>query len=750
MANKNTASAAKAAMPASNVPEGVANAVNASGVSVYLDHAIAPFGESMAALDNRLTINLLSDIIGLKQGRTETVPIWRDSPNLDYIGENLESGNARSEVARFLLNRRFENTLLSLIEMPMMRPEERCFNKAALFSAIIQDATLSEAAARVVMELVCGPLLRIGILSDDGPFTHQVYYPFKRTTILDIAREVNTQQIFNGLKAMDVSSIKPHDRQSRQNFASRFAEALRRVGTAMLDTAELNSVVDDIMVGVRANIFPQSLLDPASHMVPTAWRNNPNIERLATCLPFIRAALLAPSNTRMTLNNEIRVNEEYVTVIVNYLRDSTRYKWVGREEVLRHYRSTKIRDMRGIPRAVVVNRHVKAVPTGQAVFAIEDEGASSFGGTYIHATKDRLTSVIGGAYGNAEFSLNPVTDIYADIARDLLGLGYLAGRQSLLVDAVGDGFTLYDIAALLADRLEVELDDDGVPLGSSDSVKAANEDGFVRERDWDPKYWFTVNTIERNFDVRCGVHFGDVVTTSSPVEALIAKAEFNAVDAYPAQPQLLAPEAFDSRVVHFDRSVLNRLDNKMKFSITFAGHSGGGSLKGMQFASLRSWSIATLVKPMFNAAVITTMAEVYTAAMHLIQQAATDVADRDAWQTGYSPSENTLQSIQRRVCDRLLQLSSQLGASFRLDVRKAVIAQIVTNSSLTGEDLLVYRLQLEQSIFAAYADLIALQFFLFLQGIEAPGWDVLIDSEAMAEACVAYGARHRLSEDGSL
>lgn len=720
----------------SEVADAVGDLIIGTGVTMF-SRGMGPSDVPEAA--RRIKVVVLSDIRDLKEGRAETVPIWGDSANMEFVSDELVDRTTREQVTDFFVSRSIAGVLDKLIVPPFVKPSETTVTKPMFYDALVSSG-VSDRAAQVIMELLIGPFVKMGFLSGNGRFARQERFPFRRVTAAHIAHEVAVHQMETALGQVSLNGIDPSAKQSKHVFAERVAEAFRPIGLSLLQAAELASVVGDIVTGVRAHIAPYGISADDIDAVPSSWRNNAHIAELATCLPFVRAALIIPAGTPLVLKNEGSNLDSWVRVVVNYLRDSKRYKWISRKEALRHHTTRKIRNTRGEVVSVVAYRALSAVPLAQAVIAIEDGSVMQLKATNISATKDRIAEVVQSSYGSADFSTTAGAELYSSISSDLISLGYTDAASAVFIDAVGDGATMYDVAALVATSLEVEVGQDGNVITAKEVLaeSAAVGDEEVDEGRWDPRWWFSVATRERNLTITAGRHYGDVVVTPDPVEALMAADEIEADSDYPAQPQLMSQAAFNSRVINFDDGDLQSIDEKFQFETTYAGKTLRGAFRAMDFASLRAARLTKLVRPHFNDAVIRALADVYAATSALITEASS--AERDAFSTNVTPNDVVIDSMHRRVAIHLLRLAQQLSPTFRRDVHRAMIERVLIADSTSSEELAITRSQLMQSAFAASADVTALLFFLFIQGIKIDTFAELATSAQMQSVCLEMGS----------
>jgi len=704
------------------------------------DRVVAP------DVEDRVVVSIATDIIDRYEGMADTWAVWGPATNREFVARQLANPRTLKIVTDFLSNRSLDPAMQKMIAVPAFKPSETMFTKPQVFAAIV-DTVPDRSAAHVIMEIITPGLIELGVISPNGRFAQQVAYPFKRVTVQALAVEVAMIQAFNALSNVRLSTVRKDQRQSKTVFAQDFAEVYRPIGLALGQTYELATVVDDIVRGVRAHLTPPGSPAAGNLSVPSHWYNNPQIAEFAGCLPFVRAALAISSTEIIRLENEGSNLDQWLRLVVNMLRESSRYQWITKAESLRHYTIRKVRDVRGKPVSIIAHRSVKADPIAQSVIATRDVIMGDADAYDITPTKDRISQVIQSAYGKADFSTDNGANLLFGTASDLSLMGFNGLEAGFLVDAYGYGTSLSDLAALVADRVYVPFVDNTVVLSArtQEMIQRRNENreqDLDLEVDFDPQWWFSVATQERLIDVQSGTHFGDAILTSDPVEALIAARDIEARDALPARKQLLGPNAFSARVMSFDRTAfLQETNARYGFAINVNGESVSGAFKASSFSSLRASASTLLVKPRFNASVITTMADCFAMSLLLIQKAQTS----DEWAPNTGGNTLALAQLQERVAIKLLQLAQGLSPAFREEVQHAVIERVLVATKAKAEEALVMRASLIQDYFTAYCDVIALDFFLFLQGINVNGWGGLIRSEALERICLTMGSDRKMN-----
>lgn len=680
-------------------------------------------GNGVPEPSQRVLVHVASNIVDRYEGQTDTWTTWASQPNKEYIARALSKPDVLVATGEYLVNRSLAAAIEGMIPTPTFRPNECLFTKPQVFTAV-SKMTTDPHVAQVLAEMLIPFFIKIGMVSDTGRFAQQIQYPFGKVDTDDIAREVAMVQAFGALDSVRMSEVALTTKQSRSVFAAAVAEAFRPVGLELLNIDSLNSVVADIVIGVRAVLTPPGSAGSAAVEVPSSWAKNPLVGDFAQCLPFINAALRLSSSTPQRLSNEGRDLEPQLRLITQVLRDSARYHWLSSAEAIRHYTHVKIRDVRDNALTSIVYRSLKAVPIAQTVIAVEDVTLSGARAMDITPTKDRVAEVIQAAYGSAQFSTEHGADAIRSVLEALASSGYRDMSGVMLIDAGVDGLALSDIAALISYKLWVQVEKD---------VVSTDENGRLQ-------WWYGVQTNERNLKIASGDHYVTEVLTSDPVEALLASPEFTAKDVLPARRQLIGPNAFNARVLDFaeDESLI-RMNKRFGFSVNIAGVAVNGALKAVEFASMRTQTRVSLVRPYYNAEVIGTLASCYSMAYLAATKASTDEVV-DHWSHGVVQPSELIAALKERCAFKLLKLAQQLSPNFRSEVQRMIIARALAASETGGDDAIVLRSQLVQQPFSAYCDLLALEFFLFVQGIDTGSWHDLISDEAMARTCILAGS----------
>lgn len=680
---------------------------------------------------SRLPVRVTSTLVDRWEGTSTTEIIWGSQPNLKYVGECSLNKSVRKSVSKFFVSRQAGAVMRNMITGQFFRPAETAFTKAEYHSAL-SNVESSPVAVGMIMELTLPALVKLGLISAAIDYSRQIDYDFSAVTIDAIKTNVLVYQIVEAAKAGQLK-IEGKDRLSKSVFAEMVGDAFRDIGYALEGMTDLSEVIDDLVLGVRAHIDYTFAIDPTAASVPTEWRNNRLVAELATNLVFVRAALSLPVGANMRLKSDMWKLEKFAPVVMSAIKSSDRFAWVSKEEALATLQIAKIRDIEGRPVSAVIGRSVQVVPVAQAVMAVEDVAMQH--AFNITATKDRIAEAIQIAYGKATFSLLDGAQMLADNVREYVEAGWRTNKQVYMVDT-RSGMTKEDVALLLADVLHVEVENGKVKAAAvlEGVAEGVIESGVV---EWNPVWWYSVDTREKSLRVWNGRHLGDSIITSSADEVVLAADEREARASLPARQQLLSPQAFNTRLMSFDTDKVMSVEKRFSFSVAIAGVSMKGSFNATDFASLRSSTYTKVTKPFFNEEVVRGLQLAYVQCQDV--DGTIDSSGADDWEHG-KVEKQVSAYVRRRYARMLLRLAQQLDAAFRHEVQQVMIERAVHSGDLKGSAADQYRSKLGQKSFMAYCDVVALLFFLHVQGIDRGVWTDIASSKEMAETCMEFGS----------
>lgn len=696
--------------------------------------------------NNRLPVRVASTLVDNFAGTSITEIVWGSTPNLKYVNDcfSADEKATRKATSLFFVSRAIGPVMRNMIQSSFFRPAETAFTKEEYFSALSKTVK-NRNACGVIMELTLPSLVGIGLISGSIDYSRQIEYGFKSVTLQAIKNDVMVFQATEAAKAGKLS-MSGKDRISKSVFAELVAEAFYDVGIAIEGMTDMSDIVDDMVLGVRAHIDYTFTIDPKAASVPIEWRTHRIIAELATNLVFVRAALQLPADGKARLKCDSSKLEKYAPVVMSALKSSDRYAWVSKEVALSTFEIAKVRNIEGRPVCAVIGRNVEVMPVGQAVMAIEDVSMKE--AVSVTATKDRIAESIQVAYGKARFNLVEGAQMLADNIREYVDAGWVGSKRTYMVDT-RTGMTVHDIAALLAETLYVTIEGGKVKVDAIvrskaevDKAGGRSSESDIDEGDveWNPEWWYEVATSEKSLRVWFGTHLGDRVITSSADEVVLAGPEREARGMVPARQQLLSPQAFNTRLISFDEERLISVEKRFSFNVAIGGISMQGAFKATDFASLRSSEYTSMTKPFFNEEVISGLQAAYTHCKNIDN--VIDAASEDDWEHGVIDS-SLAKHIRNRYARTLLRTAQQLDPAFRHEVQQVMIERAVQRGEFKGSQADLYRSKLGQRSFMAYVDVVALLFFLHVQGIDAEVWREIAISPEMARMCMDFGSdRH--------
>lgn len=679
-----------------------------------------------------LPIRIESTIRDSWRGAAETYEIWGDTPCVPYITQTLSEESVFKRVADFFGRREIARVLVDCVPVKIVKPTDAMIMKPKLFKRVMDCNDMTAAAAGVICDISIPVLRKVGLLTDDFKFSRHVRHGFAEVTVDDLKTDVTIYALLEVAGASIKNTIDASTRYNVEVLAEIIADGLRAVGNSMMDVDNLSGVIDDMLMCVRAHIDPMGIAGNMTGSVPTDWANNSNIADLAKNLVFVRAALALPVGSSISVTN-LRRLDKWCAVVVSAIKSSARYRWIGRSEAARDVGLRKVRDVQGRVRSSVLFRAMQAEAVSQNVRVLSDDFME--GASLISATRDQVAATVQEAYGRARFSSSQAVDVFTGVLSAAVEQGWTAAKPVYnFSDSDLDDMDPVALAMLLSDKVYVEVNSGG-EIVKSPVAPGATAPGA------EPKWWFSVPTTELSLNVLSGRHYHSRVITSDYLEVFLAHDAFEPRDALLPKAQLLGPAAFNTRVIDFDTNNVQEVDERLRFEMVINGVSLVGALRGPELSILRSRTHTALVVPHFNQAVVRNFAGWLECTVSLIGTLRKDMADQDKW-TGSPavlPSDAWFDYLSRMPAHLVRNVAAEISDHFRLHIRESVIERAIVTMGITQDAADVMRARLQQRAFLAYADVIALQFFLYLQGMSQSVLDGIISSDAMAAVCIERG-----------
>lgn len=676
---------------------------------------------------------LVSNIVDRWEGLSQTFEVWGENPSARYVSQLLSNVADREEVAKFFISRGFAAVFKELVKLRTIKPTDCVLTKTELFEALNRVLTVQQAG--VVMELILPSLMSFGIVSSSMKYSTHIRYGFNPVTTDAVRNDVAVYQIMQTVKATKTAGISKDVKYSVATLAELLAEEYRKIGLQMYEISDLAAIVTDMIYGVRAAIDPDYSGGALKGSVPNEWKNSRVIDELAKNLVFVKAALALAPGLNISLASEGWKLNQWGPIILTALQSSERYAWVSKTETVRTYGLSKVRDTRGRVKSAVLYRSAKVTPIAQTVFALED---SLMSGAYnISPTKDRIADVIQSAYGSATFGTAAAAMLYQSVLSDAVEAGWNSGAPTVEFDIITGAASAQDLCCLLADRLYVEL-----PKADATAL-VAGDDGSMPE--YEPNWSYVVGTDELDIDFTPypdTEHRGQEVFTTSREVVLLAHPEFSPLEDVASKPQVFGAAAFNTRLVSFDDRVLHQNKNRFAFSMTINNVNMQGSIRPSNFASMRTGDFTSVVIPHYNKSIVDQTVNILTGTLDLVNKL--EKSSSGSWLAS-KPSEQFFALLRRRVARFVLETAQQLAPGFRKEINDAIIDRTLSSRETLGlEEALVLRAKLAQRAYAACADVVALEFFLFIQGMSNEDFSALLVGEEMMRAYLEMGSDRQI------
>lgn len=665
-----------------------------------------------------IDLNIHTTVIDRQAGTTVTEEIWRDDPNINVIMRNARQPDARRECAEFFLSRKLNKVISDVVTTRTVKKGDVIIQPEALFNAITKNVA-SSAAGVVIMEVVNSYLRRLGMMTNNGEFCTETYYPVKRVTVEDLSDDIAMQEVVRVLSGVTGEPLGNAKTFSVEAFASAITEALIPVGRAFLDINQLSSMVDDIVKGIRSNIS-NGRTEFHTGFVPADWREHAVVQELATNYTFIMAALALPVGSDITPVNDTFRREQWAPTILAALKTSLRYKMVDKQELLRQMTKRTVFDLKDRPVCYVMNQNAAAEPVGQCVYAFNDVSLTS--SVTIVPLKERVDQAIAAAYPKDQsLGLDNAAMKFVDFMRDAVEGGYIPNEIGFTFNVgLYDEPLEHEMVCIIANRVQVE-----------DAKKGVNLPMSGKSYNPDPKgWWYEVECEHKMFaPLLAGSAVGDRFITNNAGEALLAMKDFEATAIAEKRPQMISPKAFNSRLMHFNEGVLVDTTERFAYDVTIGKLKIHGSFKTHDLASLRSAAGTSVVKPRYNDEVITAISEVF-------KQMENQVAKFKAQQDPEIP-DTLVAFLERRIPAALLDFSRTIGEGFRNEVHYGIIRR--STKDLTADEAMGLSARLSQRQFGAYADAAAFALFLAIQGMDIRFIQSILGSSVYTKSMMELG-----------
>lgn len=675
-------------------------------------------------ISNLRPLHFHTTVVDRLSGATFVERIWGPESNLRVVQQRAVDPAVREACYNFFLSRKLRVMMNNIISVKSFKIGAKMFQVDTVYKELVANTSNIDAAA-VIAEIIFPVLHNIGMISDSRVYTTRVRFPIAPVTASLIARDVMMEEIVRVARASTARLNAAKDETFHTDgFACAFAEAFVPVGAKILETNELGAVIDDIVSGVRAHIDPE--LSGLTGSIPTSWSQNATVAELASCFPFVMAALAVPSGSSLRIKNELSQLLDWAPIVLASMKSSERYAIVGREAFAYDICKQALLDLRGLPRMFVMHRSAQPVAVAQAVYVMSDAFIAD--AHNIFESKTRLDQQIAAGYSNVSNmgTDHAVSELKRGL-RHLIEAGFSPDRLGYVFD-VGSGYEIssYELACLTASRVQANF------KAIANSGKPALDTSSPHQ----PFWVFYMNTPYRDAPIALsGKFLGEEYMTNSVAEALLMSHDIMAKGSMNARPQLIAKAAYGSAMINFDAAHETvPVVNKVSYNATIGHVHIHGKLAINAIGSLAAPDSMTVVKPVFNSDIFDTVADVYASF-----DEAVDAYSKEAQRLSSTAVDARVLAYIQRIRAQLVQsIAQSVSISLRQQIADAIREQAV--ASLSPQKALEMNAQLAQAHFAAYTDLVGLAFFLEAQGVDHSFVDDVFSSQELMTEVLTNGS----------
>lgn len=675
-------------------------------------------------ISNLRPLHFHTTIIDRLAGATFVERVWGPEANLRVVQQRAVDPQVRATCYNFFLARKLRVMMNAIIPVKSFKIGTRMFQVDTVYKELVAQVGDIDAAA-VVAEIVFPVLHGLGMISDSRVYTTRVRFPIQPVTAAMIARDVMMEEIVRVARASSSRLNMAKDETFHTDgFASAFAEAFVPVGAKILETNELGAVIDDIVSGVRAHIDPE--LSGLNGSIPTSWSQNATVVELATCFPFIMAALAIPAGSSLRVKNELSQLTEWAPIVLASMKSSERFAIVGKEAFSYDISKKTLCDLRGLPRVFVMHRSAQPAAVAQALYVMSDAYIPTAHNLF--ESKTRLDQQIAAGYADVNtMGTDFAVHEFVRALNHLVEAGFSPNRLGYVFD-VGSGYEIssYELVCLNASRVQANF------KAIANSGKPALDMSSPYQQDW----VFFVETPYRDAPVGfTGKHMGREYMTNSVAEALLMSRDIDKKGSMAPRPQLIAKAAYGSAMINFDpASETVPVVNKLSYNATIGHVHIHGKIAINAIGSLAAPDSMTVVKPVFNADIMDAVSDIYNSF-----DEATSAYQQVGQRMSNTPADSRVLAYIQRIRAQLVQtLARSVSKSLRQQIADAIREQAVV--SLSPQKALEMNAQLAQDHFSAYTDLVGLSFFLEAQGIDHHMVDDVFASQELMTEVLTNGS----------
>lgn len=655
--------------------------------------AISVSDAFFSEMDARVPLHVSSVIVDREAGASFVDTVFSESVNLEFITHRMRAKDENSEdlrerVALALMSNGMSKVFMHVVQGATMRKDGLQGTKTEVISAC-EAAGYSGDLGLVMAELAIPALIANNLVSDKARFGVRRKVGYKAVTVKDLAEDLLKQEIARAInEAKRVFQI-PAGTHSTRAVAEEFGDAYRAVGIALATINDYERVLNDMVLGVLANIDPAPLETQRGSVSPFL-RNHAVVQQLTTNWNFILEALrlrsevsgLEGASRGVTIESEEWVFDKHAPVILAMLRNSDRYAMISKSEFVATIGICKIFDLEGRPVSSVIYDNARMEAAAMIVTAVDD--VSMEGALSLTEMPERVSERMMSAYGDIakQSSVPMAARMLADVVQ--LAVDEQESVEPLYMCRLESSKVSLDaetIAAMLCPSLSARF---------NINPEAGSAYTFV----------FSGETKHRSLRLVKGSINATTFFTPDPAEAFLAMDEVEPRREMDIPAQLIPRHALNCRLLGYTSDDFVRAKERAGYKLDAYGINITGVVRLRELTSIRLGELATLVVPFHNSQVF-----------DLVNTIAVQ-----AWEIATAVGQpNVQRRAKRYVAQFALAAAQAIVPGFRSEIHSSIIEHAA--SKLNVEDSIQMRAKLRQQAVTVFADVLALTIFLRLQGI---------------------------------
>lgn len=651
--------------------------------STALDYNVNPvFG----AGESRVSLQVHSVIVDRLAGASLVDDIWSDHENVDFIVHRMQTDREmRDRLATMFLSGAMAKVFANIIDGKTFRSGGMLASKHEVLSAC-QGVSGDSESAIVMAEFVNPLLIQNSLVSNNAKFAVRRKIPYTNVSVDAISRDLLKQEIAKALSSAHKAFVIPSGTHSTSAIAEQFSDVFRSIGIALSIMNDYDNVLQDIVLGVLANIDPAPLATQRGS-VPNDLRMHSVVQQLMTNWTFVQEALKLRNNVSgskgpsdgISVKCNQYIFDKHAPVVLAMIRSSDRFQMVSRAQFVSTIGAIKVIGLDGVPRSTVLFDNAYMEPTAMVVVSVPD--AIMEGAINLQELPDRVSERMMSAYGSMCDKLS-----IPDAARTM------ADIVSLKAEADESVAPLYTIRL---SNQEVALDTATIAVMLAERVSARFDDGAT-----DYVLVYSGESEHATLKLKSGSIIAGTFTTTDPVEFFLASKQLDSMAKLIAPAQLIPRNALRSRLIGYDENDFVTSAARGGYRINALDVKISGVLRLKELTSIRMGDLATLVVPFHNAQVYARIEAAVTDMLGLAKSIKLGAAKRRAFKV---------------LAQFVLNAAQGLAPAFRNEVHESVLEKAA--EKLSYEESIKMRAQLRQHAMAAYTDVLSAIVFLKLQGI---------------------------------